>query len=63
VRVAAAHAAGHPVVAIGGITLETAASVIAAGATCVAVISDLCAAEDPEQRAAAYVRTLARLQA
>jgi thiamine-phosphate pyrophosphorylase len=62
VRAAAGHAAGRPVVAIGGITLDTAPSVIAAGATSVAVIGDLCAAEDPEQRAAAYVRTLTRFQ-
>lgn len=42
VRAAAmAHAAGKPLVAIGGITLENAASVLAAGADSVAVISDL----------------------
>ena len=45
--------AGLPVVAIGGITLDTAAAVIDAGATSVAVISDLLAGE-PEARAGAY---------
>ena len=35
-----------PIVAIGGITLETAASVIEAGADCVAVISDILRAAD-----------------
>jgi len=37
-----------PLVAIGGITLDRAASVIAAGATSVAVIGDLLATGDPE---------------
>jgi thiamine-phosphate pyrophosphorylase len=41
VRRAAALAAGLPVVAIGGITLEQAQAVIGAGASSVAVISDL----------------------
>ena len=41
---------GLPLVAIGGITLETAPRVIEAGAASVAVISDLLAG-DPEQRA------------
>jgi len=59
VRFAAANAHGCPVVAIGGITIESAPAVIAAGATCVAVISDICAATDPEQRTAAYLRALA----
>ena len=48
-------------VAIGGITLKTAPSVIAAGAACVAVISDLLAG-DPRARVAAYVAELARPQ-
>ena len=43
-------ASGLPLVAIGGITLENAARVIAAGAASVAVISDLLVG-DPEQRA------------
>ena len=42
-----ARAQGRPVVAIGGITLERAPSVIAAGAAAVAVISDLLSTDDP----------------
>ncbi len=49
-------AGGTPVVAIGGITLATAMSVIEAGAASVAVIGDL--VTDPEARVAAYVRRL-----
>ncbi len=45
---------GLPVVAIGGITLETAPEVIAAGASGVAVISDLFVGGDPSARVAAY---------
>lgn len=48
---------GKPVVAIGGITLETAPSVFAAGASSVAVISDLMTA-DPRGRAARYLEVL-----
>lgn len=55
---AARIAQGVPVVAIGGITLERAPEVIAAGASSVAVISDLLAAGDPAGRVAAYVRAL-----
>jgi thiamine-phosphate pyrophosphorylase len=40
-----------PVVAIGGISADNAASVIAAGADCVAVISDLWTANDIAARA------------
>jgi thiamine-phosphate pyrophosphorylase len=47
-----------PVVAIGGITLERASDVIAAGATSVAVISDLLASGNPEARVRAYLRAL-----
>lgn len=47
---------GLPVVAIGGITLETALDVIAAGASGVAVISDLLVGGDPAGRTAAYQR-------
>lgn len=54
---ARAAAAGLPVVAIGGITLDTAAAVIDAGAASVAVISDLLEGE-PEARAGAYLRRL-----
>lgn len=55
---AARRAQGRPIVAIGGITLETAPAVIAAGATGVAVISDLLAGGDPLARVAAYLRRL-----
>lgn len=50
---------GKPIVAIGGITLERASSVIAAGAASVAVITDLLAGGDPETRARDYLRALA----
>ena len=50
--------AGLPVVAIGGITLETAPAVIAAGAASVAVIGDLLS-EDPERRVRRYLAALA----
>lgn len=43
-----------PVAAIGGLTLDNAAQVVAAGADLVAVISDLFDAADPAARAAAY---------
>jgi thiamine-phosphate pyrophosphorylase len=60
VRAAAERAArrGLPLVAIGGITLATAASVIEAGASSVAVIGDLLASGDPEARTRAYLATL-----
>jgi len=45
---------GLPVVAIGGITLENAGTLIAAGVDAVAVITDLFGAPDVEQRAAAF---------
>ena len=63
VRVAARRAAarGLPLVAIGGITLDTAASVIAAGAASVAVIGDLLATGDPEARTHDYVLRLSGL--
>jgi thiamine-phosphate pyrophosphorylase len=60
VSAAAARANGRPVVAIGGITLENATSVIAAGASAVAVISDLLATNDPEGRTRAYLQKLAQ---
>jgi thiamine-phosphate pyrophosphorylase len=49
---------GKPVVAIGGITLDRAAEVVEAGATSVAVISDLLEGGDPEARVRAYVARL-----
>ena len=50
-----------PVVAIGGITLESAGDVIRAGATSVAVISDLLSTGNPEVRVREYMRRLAAI--
>jgi thiamine-phosphate pyrophosphorylase len=58
VRLAAQRAGHVPIVAIGGISLDTAEAVLAAGATCVAVIGDLLVTGDPRSRAAAYLRAL-----
>lgn len=58
VGTAARMAHDKPVVAIGGITLENSQSVISAGATAVAVISDLLVGSDPRARTAAFVRRL-----
>jgi thiamine-phosphate pyrophosphorylase len=44
-----------PLVAIGGITVQSAGEVFRAGADCVAVISDLMSAADPAQRAREYL--------
>jgi thiamine-phosphate pyrophosphorylase len=49
---------GLPVVAIGGITLENARSVIDAGASSVAVIGDLLPTGDPEARVRAFLERL-----
>jgi thiamine-phosphate pyrophosphorylase len=49
---------GRPVVAIGGITLENALDVIAAGAASVAVISDLLTGGDPVARTRAFLDRL-----
>jgi thiamine-phosphate pyrophosphorylase len=49
----------RPIVAIGGITLETAPAVTAAGATGVAVIGDLLTGGQPEARVRAFLRALA----
>lgn len=49
---------GKPVVAIGGITLDRAPAALAAGASAVAVISDVLATGDVEGRARAYVERL-----
>jgi thiamine-phosphate pyrophosphorylase len=54
---ASARRTGLPVVAIGGITLDTAARVIEAGAQSVAVITDL-VTDDPEGRVRQYVASL-----
>jgi len=59
VATAARLAAPRPVVAIGGITLENASSVIAAGAASVAIISDLLVDRDVTGRTRAYLRRLA----
>jgi thiamine-phosphate pyrophosphorylase len=55
-----AAARGLPLVAIGGITLETAPSVLAAGAASVAVISDLLVTGDPESRVRDFLGRLPR---
>jgi len=57
VRAAAERArlAGLPLVAIGGITLGTARSVLEAGAASVAIIGDLVATGDPESRVRAFL--------
>ena len=57
---AAGRAAATPVVAIGGITLERAPAVLAAGAAAVAVIGDLLAGGTPAARVRAYVDRLAK---
>lgn len=46
---------GRPIVAIGGITLENAGAVYAAGAASIAVIGDLYTGGDPERRVHAFV--------
>jgi thiamine-phosphate pyrophosphorylase len=48
----------RPVVAIGGVTLDNAPSVIEAGASCVAVIGDLLARGRPDERVRAYCAIL-----
>jgi thiamine-phosphate pyrophosphorylase len=58
VSAAARQAGPIPVVAIGGITIETAESVLQAGATSVAVIGDLLAQGNPQGRVAAYLQRL-----
>jgi thiamine-phosphate pyrophosphorylase len=49
-----ARSLGVPLVAIGGITLQNAPQVLAAGADCLAVISDLFEAPDIAEKARAY---------
>lgn len=57
----AARMAGRlPVVAIGGITLDTAWSVIEAGASSVAVITDALAGGDPVGRTRTFLQVLSR---
>jgi thiamine-phosphate pyrophosphorylase len=54
----AREATGKPLVAIGGITVENARSVIAAGADAVAVIGDLFSGMDPGARAREFITVL-----
>jgi thiamine-phosphate pyrophosphorylase len=49
---------GKPVVAIGGITLDRAADVLACGAASVAVIGDLLRHKDVAMRTREWLRTL-----
>jgi thiamine-phosphate pyrophosphorylase len=51
---------GKPVVAIGGITLDRARSVIDAGATTIAVIGDLLTGGDPERRTRELIARVGR---
>lgn len=57
-----AHAASMPVVAIGGIAVDTAAEVLAAGADAVAVISGLLTSGDPGTTTRAYLQRLGAWQ-
>lgn len=62
VRTAVATMNGRrPVVAIGGIGLDRAAEVLTAGASSVAVITDLLVGNDPAARVRAYLARLARV--
>jgi len=47
-----------PLVGIGGITVDNAGAVLAAGADAVAVISALCAAPDPQAATQAFLARL-----
>jgi thiamine-phosphate pyrophosphorylase len=58
VSAAAARATTMPVVAIGGITLDTARAVLDAGAASVAVISDLLTGGNPGRRVAQFLDRL-----
>jgi thiamine-phosphate pyrophosphorylase len=58
VREAVRRAGEKPVIGIGGVTLENAPDVIAAGASGVAVIADLLRGGDPGARAAEFVAVL-----
>ncbi len=60
VREVAARVGRVPLVAIGGITLDAAPSVIEAGAASVAVIGDLLSTGDPASRVRDYCRRLDR---
>jgi thiamine-phosphate pyrophosphorylase len=56
--IAASRRPDMPLVAIGGITLDNAPSVIQAGADAVAVITDILTTGDPGARVTAFLRTL-----
>jgi thiamine-phosphate pyrophosphorylase len=57
-RIHGAERVKRPVVAIGGITLEHVRQVVEAGATSVAIISDLVAHGDPEARVRRFLKAL-----
>jgi thiamine-phosphate pyrophosphorylase len=57
-QIAASGTPGMPLVAIGGITLETAPSIIEAGAQAVAVISDLFVTGNPVERVSQFLQAL-----
>ncbi len=59
----AAARTGLPCLAIGGVRVEDAPALRAAGAAGLAVVSGICAAPDPAAAAAAYVRAFARTTA
>jgi len=59
--VAYAAGRGKPIVAIGGITLDRASEVVAAGASGLAVITDLLTGFDVEGRVLGFIRTLREL--
>lgn len=50
---------GKPVIAIGGISIDNAASVVEAGASAVAVISDLLSETAPDERVRAFLARIA----
>jgi len=52
-----------PLVAIGGITLERAPAVLAAGADAIAVVSDVLRAPDPAERVRAWLAVFRRVRA
>ena len=62
VSAAASRVGGRPLVAIGGITIERAVDVIAAGASAVAVISDLLVTGDPRARTQSYLQSLSQFR-
>ena len=60
-RMEAARSATRPLVAIGGLTLERIPGVLAAGADCVAVVTDIVRATDPEAQTRAWVKATRRV--